>query len=853
MLPCLLPPPLSLLASLLCSDSADPSAPGTLLGGLEALGGHFANVSSLDAQPPLDVAREVDDFMAGYVPGSAAFQAVYGGDMDPLAGQQPVSQPALDPMNALFTAEELEAKLRRVPNKPSVGPDDVPYAFLKHGGPVLHDCLLRLYNLSWRLGVLPQTMRDANVIALFKGAGDPTDPDGYRPISMTSTVCRVFEHLVKARLELLMADKLHPWQAGFRSGRGCLEQINAIVDRAKLAMRNQVELPVAFLDIRKAFDRVWHPGLLYKLHRDFGISGRMSFWLRAFLSGRRLRSIFLDRVSSWYAVGAGVPQGSVLGPTLFLAYINDMICLLQEAGCDSPLFADDTAIMPRLRVPGTDKYHDFPPKALTKPAAERYRVFARDAMRAGLDVVTRWSRDWCVEMGHKKCALVVFHNHRARPADEDWSFTLCGVPLARAVSYKYLGVDLHEKLSWTTHFERVYKKVRYASWRVSRLLFSGGQRAKLPTLPVVRTLVNTYVVSSFRYGLPIWTLTQAQLTKLRRCIVTPLRYCLRLPRTANYGGILAEAGMVEPSIWIDSLVFRHADRLMSLPASNRMRQLFLLLQKHILPPLCESAKIFSASPSVFEIARRDFVRQPFSSQLWLVQAIWFGIDFENRNASGRYFADNVFVPKPVNPAQLTPDALRLRSWEAFQMSYAPVGWDLARVAREGKLPNLARVKMAPGLSEYLTRDDKFTASIRSRLRFDRACLNSSLAERMLEDSAHCSYCLRHLRVSVDETVEHVLLFCKQYEQLRAELELALGEAGLADHADPMELADDDVKSDDDGDAAPAAAAAAPRSFKLTVPLLLGEYPAVLVKHDNFKELSALIVRFLHRIRKARDF
>ena len=135
---------------------------------------------------------------------------------------------------------------------------------------------------------------------------------------------------------------LNPNQSGFRSSDSCINQLLAITHEIFEAFdcNPPLEVRSVFLDVSKAFDKVWHEGLLYKL-RSMGISGEFYNLLGNYLSGRFQRAILNGQTSSWRPVLAGVPQGSILGPLLFLVYIND---LPNELKSSAKLFADDTSL-----------------------------------------------------------------------------------------------------------------------------------------------------------------------------------------------------------------------------------------------------------------------------------------------------------------------------------------------------------------------------------------------------------------------------------------------------------------------------------------------------------------------------
>ena len=168
--------------------------------------------------------------------------------------------------------------------------------------------------------------------------------NNYRPISLLPIFGKIFEKIIFDRLYnfLLQEELLNPNQSGFRPSDSCINQLIAITHEIFEAFdcNPSLEVRSVFLDISKAFDKVWHKGLFYKL-KSMGISGKLYNLLENYLSERSQRVLLNGQTSSWRPVLAGVPQGSILGPLLFLIYIND---LPDELKSNAKLFADDTSL-----------------------------------------------------------------------------------------------------------------------------------------------------------------------------------------------------------------------------------------------------------------------------------------------------------------------------------------------------------------------------------------------------------------------------------------------------------------------------------------------------------------------------
>ena len=175
------------------------------------------------------------------------------------------------------------------------------------------------------------------MVPAFKNVGERSTAKNYRPVSLLSVVSKVFEKLVNNRIvdHLEKCGLFSDFQYGFRSCQSTADLLTVVSDRIARAFNRSGATRAVALDISKAFDRIWHAGLLHKL-KSYGISGQIFGLISSFLSNRRLR-VVLD--SKENPVNAGVSEGSILGSTLFLLYIND---LPDDVICDIAIYADDT-------------------------------------------------------------------------------------------------------------------------------------------------------------------------------------------------------------------------------------------------------------------------------------------------------------------------------------------------------------------------------------------------------------------------------------------------------------------------------------------------------------------------------
>ena len=287
---------------------------------------------------------------------------------------------------------------------------------------------------------------------------------------MTSHICKVFEKCVYKHLfeHVSSHNLLYEYQSGFIPGDSCTNQLVDIYDKIMSSSDNGKNVAMIFCDIAKAFDRVSHRGLLCKL-KTYGISDCMILWLRNFLSDRLIKTRVQSELSGYLPITSGVPQGSVLGPLLFLLYINDLPRVIQN---DSRLFADDTSIIYEF-----DQVDD---------------VTIR--MNNDLRRISEWARTWLISFNAAKTKFMVISKsgNVVIPCP-----VMDGVQIERVSSHRHLGVILNDKCTWSDHIEMLISKIS-SRIGVMRYLKKRLDRRSL------RTIYIMYIRSKLDYADIIW-------------------------------------------------------------------------------------------------------------------------------------------------------------------------------------------------------------------------------------------------------------------------------------------------------------------------------------------------------------
>ena len=228
-------------------------------------------------------------------------------------------------LGQLFVTPEMIAnKIKKMKDNKSYRVDGIPPKLLKEIVEQISTPLAKLFNLSLEEGIVPSEWKDANLTLLFK-KGSRNKPENYRPVSLTSVVCKLLETSIRDHMvEFLVKHNLiNTSQHGFLKESSCLTNVLCFFEEITKWVDDGSPVDVVYLDFPKAFDKVPHQRLLLKL-KSHGIGNDVINWIEKWLTHRRQRVIVDGEISNWKSVLSWVPQGSVLGPILFLIYINDL-------------------------------------------------------------------------------------------------------------------------------------------------------------------------------------------------------------------------------------------------------------------------------------------------------------------------------------------------------------------------------------------------------------------------------------------------------------------------------------------------------------------------------------------------
>ena len=407
---------------------------------------------------------------------------------------------------------------------------NIPTRFIKDASKCIAPSLSVLFNKSLTEGLFPTNLKISRISAIYKGKGSRSNPDHYRPISVLSVVARLFEKLVHNQLFTFLKTKLSHVQSGFKPGYStetCL--LNTTNKRIVNIDKGCYNLTL-FLDLRKAFDTIDHSILLKKLYfyvvRNIELS-----WFESYLFNRRQYCSIAGKDSDLQVNPAGIPQGSCLGPLLFLIYINDLPTILKNSDCS--LYADDTSIS------DTDR--------------ELHQ--AQSKLNDDLETLGKWlSANKLSANLVKNEYMIIATSAKIKALDYSPIIELNDKPIARATETPSLGLIIDEALTWEPYIQLLSTKIASAISAIKRANF-------LPKKSLI-TLYQSLVEPRLRYCNTVWgNCGEALIDKLQKL----QNRAARVVTKTKYGSI-------EPDILLKNLGWLNVQQLIDLDTASMVHK-----------------------------------------------------------------------------------------------------------------------------------------------------------------------------------------------------------------------------------------------------------------------------------------
>lgn len=406
--------------------------------------------------------------------------------------------PPMTRANCNFTFDEITSNdivrtVNKMNNKRSVGTDGISIITIKQNILVFTPLIKHMFNLSFQSGIYPESLKTSLVVPIHK-SDDVKELNNYRPISLQNSLSKILENLVKDKIMQFFNTNnlLSENQFGFSKNKNTDLVVERHITNIVHNIDDRKPTIGVYLDFTKAFDLVSHDILLYKLSM-YGISETVIKWFESFLKGRKQVVRINNVLSDMLEVNYGVPQGGVLGPILFVIYINDLLQINLNSSIYS--FADDTSLV---------------------CSANSFDIL-HSKINKDLDCISKWMRSNKLLINTKKSKAVIFSYKPQTVLDAKSKIELkchahsciynCNCNQIEIVrSVKYLGLYIDEELCWRTHVDFLRKKLRKISYNLYHM------RDHLSPLDL-RTVYISWFESTLRYGIIIWGGTYATILK----------------------------------------------------------------------------------------------------------------------------------------------------------------------------------------------------------------------------------------------------------------------------------------------------------------------------------------------------
>jgi len=369
-------------------------------------------------------------------------------------------------VNEPFKLQELKAATETVKKNSSPGADKVHYEMLKNLHEKALNVVLQLYNNIWQTGKIPNSWKHSVVIPIHKKDKPKSEPQSYRPIALTSALCKLMEKMISNRLSWFMErnNLFNNRQSGFRNGRSTIDQIIRLQDTIYKSIDNQRICVAVFFDFEKAYDMLYREGLLHKI-RNLGLTGNIYQWIDSFLLDRSIQVRVGGSLSDTKILENGTPQGSSISPLLFLIMINDFPPPTDQA--EQSIFADDSAI-----------WKD----------GKNIDQIGRDIQK-NIDSIVNWTNKWGVKISTTKTVGIIF-TRRPRISLTN-RLHILQQPIRMDIQTKFLGMIFDSRLTWAPHIKYLVDKCKKRLNIIRCLSGTGWGASKSTQLTLYRALIRS--------------------------------------------------------------------------------------------------------------------------------------------------------------------------------------------------------------------------------------------------------------------------------------------------------------------------------------------------------------------------
>jgi len=368
-----------------------------------------------------------------------------------------------------FDAVTVKNKIKKLKVSSSSGPDGLSSRFLADHVESLSPALAIIYNKSIESGQVPLDWKTANVTPIFK-KGAKSSPDNYRPISLTSIPCKIMESIMKDCIvnHLITNHLINSSQHGFMANKSCTTNLLEFMEHVTKLFDDGDPVDIIYLDFSKAFDKVPHSRLLSKMEA-LGISGNLLRWTREWLTDRLQRTVLNGSYSNWSKVLSGVPQGSVLGPLLFVIFINDLDHCTDNISTMLK-FADDT-------------------KLGNKSNSQQDHANLQDC----INKLINWADTWSMKFNVAKCKVLHVGRTNTKPV-----YYMNGVQLTEVLKEKDIGVQINHDLKPSPQCQEAARRASSILTQISKSFMYKDRKTFLQ-------LYKQFVRCHLEFAIPAWS------------------------------------------------------------------------------------------------------------------------------------------------------------------------------------------------------------------------------------------------------------------------------------------------------------------------------------------------------------
>ena len=427
-------------------------------------------------------------------------------------------------LNDIITVTDLGLAIHGIRKlKSATGTDPVSYYLLKNLPQNMKLILLDFYNHCFTLGSIPTGWNTATIIPLHKAGKPKKHPTSYRPVALTAHIGKLYERIIKNRLEWYLEKNNHLsiYQSGYRKKRGCTEQLVRLNSHLQRSLARNSKTLAAFYDIKRAFDTLWHNKLLIKI-KNIGVTGKMFHMIKQHLANRFIQVKINNDYSITHQIVMGVPQGGVLAPILFNIILHDIEIANISRGFHFSVYADDIA--------------------LWGPPAKQNLPYHLKRLQKESDKITNYLQLNGFELSATKTQFIIFG---AAPRTDNLFLKVNNVDIPPVKEVKFLGVIFDYNLTWKAHIHHLQKKC-YSAINLIKYVHS----QKLVTDRKIKiNLIRSLIRSKISYGQELFcSASGAYLNKLTAIECTILKYVLKLDRSYKNLQLYADVGWT-PLSW----------------------------------------------------------------------------------------------------------------------------------------------------------------------------------------------------------------------------------------------------------------------------------------------------------------